>query len=148
MRVGKERVDVRKQELIRQYSGMGFNWQSVIRLDSFKDLMINDKYHRTHIRPYSGKMSIGYIDRVMDNLVKRRNIEIACAFLEQDDYLNNHLHIAWSCPIMLTRKQLARSMKTKEKYLRDTMPILDIKGALDYFSKRLYANGTYSNLYV
>ena len=83
----------------------------------------------------------------MDNLVKRRNINWGCAFLEQDDYLNNHLHIAWKSDYELTRKQLSRSLKTRERYIREIMPISDEKMALDYFTKRLYGRGTYNNLY-
>lgn len=147
MRVKQERIFERKKGLVKDYMDIGFNWQSVIRIKNFKDLLIDNKFHRTHIRPYNSKMTVGYIDRIMDNLVKRRNINWGCAFLEQDDYLNNHLHIAWKCDYELTRKQLSRSLKTRERYIREIMPISDEKMALEYFTKRLYGKGSYTNLY-
>lgn len=142
MIVGKHRVETRQKEMLNTYSEMGFNWHSVIRLNSFKE------YSDYYTQPYNAKMNIGYVDRVMDNLVKRRNIDVAVAFMEQDDHLNNHLHFAWRCPIELTRKQIANSMRTKEIYLRDIRQIEGLEGAISYFSKHIYKKGTYNNLYV
>jgi hypothetical protein len=60
-------------------------------------------------------MTIGYIERVMDNLAKRRDVDVVAAFLEQDNYFANHLHFAWRSPLDLTRDiRLAKSMRTKE----------------------------------
>ena len=147
MKVKIDRVKERKSNLIKDYSSMGFNWQSVMRVKNFKEFLIDDKYHRSYIRPYSSKMSFSYVDRVMDRLAKRRSIEYVIGFVEQDDYLNNHLHFAWSCPIELTREQLAKSMRTSLKYIRDVQPIQNEKEALNYFTKRLYGKGSYNNIY-
>ena len=147
MKVKQDRIIERKNNLIKDYSNMGFNWQSVMRVKNFKEFLIDDKYHRTYIRPYSSKMSFSYVDRVMDRLAKRKSIDYVIAFVEQDDYLNNHLHFAWSCPIELTREQLAKSMRTSLKYIRDIKPIQNETEALNYFTKRLYSNGSYNNIY-
>ena len=37
MNITQSRIDERKRGLIRDYSAMGFNYHSVIRLDTFKD---------------------------------------------------------------------------------------------------------------
>ena len=147
MKVKIDRIKERKDNLIKDYSSMGFNWQSVLRVKNFKEFLIDNKYHRTHLRPYNSKMSFSYVDRVMDRLAKRRSIEYVIGFVEQDDYLNNHLHFAWSCPIELTREQLAKSMRTSLKYIRDVRPIQNEEEALNYFTKRLYGKGSYNNIY-
>ena len=141
MNITQSRIDERKRGLIRDYSAMGFNYHSVIRLDTFKD------YSEAFTQPYNAKMSIGYIDRIMDNFVKRRTVDYAIAFLEQDDYLNNHLHFAWKCAIELNRSQISNSMKTKQRYIRNILPIENIEQAMSYFSKRLYSKGSYTNMY-
>ena len=148
MRVSNNRVLERKANLINDYSRMGFNWQCVIRIKNNQDLMIDKKYHRTYVRTYNSKMTIGYIERVMDNLAKRRDVDVVAAFLEQDNYFANHLHFAWRCPIELTRDQIAKTMRTRVSFLRDVMPIEGEKAALEYFTKRLYAKGSYNNLFV
>ena len=148
MRVSNKRVLERKANLINDYSRMGFNWQCVIRIKNNQDLMIDKKYHRTYVRTYNSKMTIGYIERVMDNLAKRRDVDVVAAFLEQDNYFANHLHFAWRCPIELTRDQIAKTMRTRVSFLRDVMPIEGEKAALEYFTKRLYAKGSYNNLFV
>ena len=51
MNVKIDRVNERKNNLIKDYSNMGFNWQSVMRVKNFKEFLIDDKYHRTYIRP-------------------------------------------------------------------------------------------------
>lgn len=142
MRVAEHRVKARQKEMLNDYTSMCFNWHSVLRLNSFKE------YSDHYTQPYNAKMNIGYVDKVMDNLAKRRNIDVVVAFMEQDDYLNNHLHFAWRCPIELTRRQVANSMRTKELYLRDIRPIENIQQAISYFSKHIYKKGTYNNLYV
>ena len=142
MNITKSRIDERKNGLIKEYTSLGFNYHSVIRLNSFRDY--NDHY----TRPYNAKMSIGYIDRIMDSFVKRKTVNYAIAFLEQDDYLNNHLHFAWKCPIELSRSQISNSMKTKQRYIRDVLPIDNLEQAISYFSKRLYSRGSYTNMYI
>ena len=148
MRVSNNRVLERKANLIKDYSKMGFNWQCVIRIKNNQDLMIDNKYHRTYVRTYNSKMTIGYIERVMDNLAKRRDVDVVAAFLEQDNYFANHLHFAWRSPLELTRNQLSKSMRTKERFIRDIQPINGEKAAIEYFTKRLYAKGSYNNLFV
>ena len=148
MRVSNNRVLERKANLINDYSRMGFNWQCVIRIKNRRDLMIDNEHHSTYVRTYNSKMTTGYIERVMDNLAKRRTIDVVAAFLEQDNYFANHLHFAWRCPIELTRDQIAKTMRTRVSFLRDVMPIEGEKAALEYFTKRLYAKGSYNNLFV
>ena len=148
MRVSNKRVLERKANLINDYSRMGFNWQCVIRIKNRRDLMIDNEHHSTYVRTYNSKMTIGYIERVMDNLAKRRDVDVVAAFLEQDNYFANHLHFAWRCPIELTRDQIAKTMRTRVSFLRDVMPIEGEKAALEYFTKRLYAKGSYNNLFV
>lgn len=80
MRVSNNRVLERKANLIKDYSRMGFNWQCVIRIKNNQDLMIDNKHHRTYVRTYNSKMTIGYIERVMDNLAKRRDVDVVAAF--------------------------------------------------------------------
>ena len=84
----------------------------------------------------------------MDNFVKRKTVDYAIAFPEQDDYLNNHLHFAWKCAIELNRSQISNSMKTKQRYIRNILPIENIEQAMSYFSKRLYSKGSYTNMYM
>ena len=148
MRVSNNRVLERKASLIKDYSRMGFNWQCVIRIKNRRDLMIDNEHHSTYVRTYNSKMTTGYIERVMDNLAKRRTIDVVAAFLEQDNYFANHLHFAWRCPIELTREMIAKSMRTRVSFLRDVMPIEGEKAAIEYFTKRLYAKGSYNNLFV
>jgi hypothetical protein len=69
------------------------------------------------------------------------------AFVEQDDYHNNHLHFTWSSPIELTREQVANSMRTNIKYIRDVKPIINVEDAIGYFTKRLGKSGSYHNIY-
>ena len=120
---------------------MGFSWHCIMRLKSFKN-------HLSYItQPYNSKMSISCVNRVLDRVAKRRSIDYVIAFDEQDYQLNNHLHFAWSCPIELTREQLAKSMITSLKYIRDVQPMQNEKEALNYFTKRLYSSGSYNNIY-
>ena len=127
--------------LIKNYSNMGFNWHSVIRLKRWED----SPEHITKV--YNQKMSRNYIDRIMDSLVKRRSIDIAVAFLEQDDYHNNHLHFAWKCWEGLSRIKIANQMKTSRHHIRDIKPIDNIENAIGYFTKRVESAGSYNNIY-
>ena len=135
-------IQTRNRDLIDGYSKMGFNWHSVLRFQQDpKD--ISD--HQTKV--YNQKIGSRYVDRVMDNLVKRKVIDYALAFVEQDDYHNNHLHFAWSSPVPLTREQVANSMRTNIKYIRDVKPIINVEDAIGYFTKRLGKTGSYHNIY-
>ena len=96
---------------------------------------------------YKQKIGSRYVDRVMDNLVKCEAIKYAMAFVEQDDYHNNHMHFTWTCQAEVTRKQLANLMKTRAWYIRDVQPITDVKDAIGYFTKRLGKTGSYHNIY-
>ena len=62
---------------------MNFNWHSIVRLKTSYE----NEPNRTKV--YKQKMSIKYIDKIMDRLVNRKSIECAVAFLEQDD-LHKH----------------------------------------------------------
>lgn len=135
-------IQTRNRDLIDGYSKMGFNWHSVLRFQQDpKD--ISD--YQTKV--YNQKIGSRYVDRVMDNLVKRKVIDYAMAFIEQDDYHNNHLHFTWSSPIELTREQVANSMRTNIKYIRDVKPIINVEEAIGYFTKRLGHTGSYHNIY-
>ena len=141
-------IETRSRDLIKGYSKMGFNWHSVLRFQQDpKDIIksYDDNTYQTKV--YNQKIGSKYVDRVMDNLVKRKVIEYAMAFVEQDDYLNNHLHFTWSSPIELTREQVANSMRTNIKYIRDVKPITDVNEAVGYFTKRLGKTGSYHNIY-
>jgi len=141
MNVKIDRVNERKNNLIKDYSQMGFNWHCIMRLRSFKN-------YSSYIRqPYNSKMSFSYVDRVMDRLAKRYNIKYVAGFVEQDDYLANHLHFTWSSPDELTREKLARTMRINRRYLRDIFPLTDQEQTLSYFTKRLYSSGSYNNIY-
>ena len=135
-------IETRNRDLIKGYSSMGFNWHSVLRFQQDpKD--ISD--YQTKV--YNQKIGSRYVDRVMDNLVKCEAIKYAMAFVEQDDYHNNHLHFTWTCPTEVTRKQLSNLMKTRAWYIRDVQPITDVKDAIGYFTKRLGKSGSYHNIY-
>ena len=135
-------IQTRNTDLIKGYSKMGFNWHSVLRFQQDpKD--ISD--YQTKV--YKQKIGSRYVDRVMDNLVKCEAIEYAMAFVEQDDYHNNHMHFTWNCPAEVARKQLANLMKTRAWYIRDVQPITDVKDAVGYFTKRLGKTGSYHNIY-
>ncbi len=141
-------IQTRNRDLIDGYSKMGFNWHSVLRFqqdskDVFKSY--DDDTYQTKV--YNQKIGSRYVDRVMDNLVKRKVIDFAMAFVEQDDYHNNHLHFTWSSPIELTREQVANSMRTNIKYIRDVKPIINVEEAIGYFTKRLGHTGSYHNIY-
>ena len=128
-------------KLIEEYSKYDFNYQSVIRLN-------NNTYQDNYTKVYNNKMSNSYVDKVMDNLVNRKLITQAIAFIEYDDNLNNHLHFAWHCPIELTRKQLSNTMRTNIKYIRNIEPINGVEAALRYFTKRIEATNSYQNMYA
>ena len=128
-------------KLIEEYSKYDFNYQSVIRLN-------NNKYQDNYTKVYNNKMSNSYVDKVMDNLVNRKLITQAIAFIEYDDNLNNHLHFAWHCPIELTRKQLANTMRTNIKHIRNIVPIDGVEAAIRYFTKRTEATNSYQNMYA
>ena len=135
-------IQTRNTDLIKGYSKMGFNWHSVLRFQQDpKD--ISD--YQTKV--YKQKIGSRYVDRVMDNLVKCEAIEYAMAFVEQDDYHNNHMHFTWTCQAEVTRKQIANLMKTRAWYIRDVQPITDVKDAVGYFTKRLGKTGSYHNIY-
>ena len=140
-------IQTRSTELIKGYSKMGFNWHSVLRFQQEKDTgySYDDNSYQTKV--YKQKIGSRYVDRVMDNLVKCEAIEYAMAFVEQDDYHNNHLHFTWSSPIELTREQVANSMRTNIKYIRDVKPIINVGDAVGYFTKRLGKTGSYHNIY-
>ena len=85
-------VQNRQTDLISHYSKMGFNWHSVIRFKQEPFEYETDvNLHTTKV--FSQKIGQYYVDRVMDNLVRRKSISSALAFVEQDDYHNNHLHL-------------------------------------------------------
>jgi hypothetical protein len=141
-KVWTPKVDFR-QRRIQEYSKMDFNYQSVIR---YKQDLLNENTHTTKV--YNQKLSHSYVDKLMDKLVTRKSIDTAIAFIEQDDYHNNHLHFAWSCTVPLTREQISNTMRIREKYVRDVKPILDVNDAISYFTKRIEARGSYHNLYI
>jgi hypothetical protein len=43
MRVKEGRLLERKKGIVKDYMDIGFNWQSVIRIKNFKDLLIDNK---------------------------------------------------------------------------------------------------------
>ena len=140
-------VQNRQTDLISHYSKMGFNWHSVIRFKQEPFEYETDvNLHTTKV--FSQKIGQDYVDRVMDNLVRRKSISSALAFVEQDDYHNNHLHFTWDCPIELTRKQISNTMRTNIMYIRDIEPINNVEEAIRYFTKRLGKTGSYHNIYV
>jgi hypothetical protein len=141
-KVWTPKLDLR-QRRIQEYSKMNFNYQSVIR---YKQDSLNENTHTT--KAYNQKLSQNYVDRLMDNLVSRKSIDTAIAFIEQDDYHNNHLHFAWSCSTQLTRGQISNSMRIREKYIRDIKPIEDVNDAISYFTKRIGERGSYHNIYI
>ena len=122
-------------KLIQEYSKYDFNYQSVIRLN-------NNKHQDNYTKVYNNKMSNSYVDKVMDNLVKRKSITGAIAFIEYDDNLNNHLHFAWYSSKELTRKQLANTMRTNIQYIRNIQPIDGIEDAIRYYTKRTEATNS------
>ena len=139
-------VQNRQTDLISHYSKMGFNWHSVIRFKQEPFEYETDiNLHTTKV--FSQKIGQDYVDRVMDNLVNRKSIISALAFVEQDDYHNNHLHFTWDCPIELTRKQISNTMRTNIMYIRDIEPINNVEEAIRYFTKRLGKTGSYHNIY-
>ena len=141
-----ELIKDRQLEMVNQYSLMGFNWHSVLRFKQKPFEYETDvNLHTTKV--FSQKIGQYYVDRVMDNLVNRKSISSALAFIEQDDYHNNHLHFTWACPIELTRQQVSNSMRTNVDYIRDIKPILNVEDAIAYFTKRLGRNGSYHNIY-
>mgnify|MGYP003667155892 FL=1 len=127
-------------KLIQDYKKYDFNYQSVLR--------INNNYQDNFTNVYNNKMSPNYVDGIMDRLVNRKSITQAIAFIECDDNLNNHLHFAWHCPIELTRKQLANTMRTNIKYIRNIEPINGVEAAIRYFTKRTEATNSYQNMYA
>jgi LmbE family N-acetylglucosaminyl deacetylase len=141
-------IPTRRTELINAYSSMGFNWHSVLRFQQdSKDVIKSYDDGTYQTKAYNQKIGSRYVDRVMDNLVKRKIIGFAMAFVEQDDYHNNHLHFTWSSPLELTREQVANSMRTNIKYIRDVKPIINVEDAVGYFTKRLGMKGSYHNIY-
>ena len=140
-------VETRNRDLIKGYSKMGFNWHSVLRFQQEKDIgySYDDNSYQTKV--YMQKIGSRYVDRVMDNLVKCEAIDYAMAFVEQDDYHNNHMHFTWTCQGEVTRKQLANLMKTRAWYIRDVQPIINVEDAVGYFTKRLGKTGSYHNIY-
>ena len=143
-----ELVKDRQSEIVYQYSKMGFNFHSLLRLKpeqkDFKGFVLDE--HTT--KAYNNKMGQNYVDRIMDKFTNRKSIECAFAFIERDDFLNNHLHFAWKTPIELTREIIANQMRTKIQYLRDVQKIEGIEDAIRYFSKKLSCGGSYHNIYV
>ena len=140
-------VEDKQYGLIKNYSNMGFNWHSVMRLKAKQKELNGYVLDEYSTKAFRNKLGQNYIDKIMDKLVKRKSIDIAIAFIEQDDYLNNHLHFAWKTPIELTREMLAKQMRTNVRYLRDIRPIEGIEDAIGYFTKRIDRTGSYHNLY-
>ena len=133
-------------KLIQEYSKYDFNYQSVIRLN-------NNTYQDNYTKVYNNnnnnnKMSNSYVDKVMDNLVRRKSITGAIAFIEYDDNLNNHLHFAWYSSKELTRKQLANTMRTNIQYIRNIQPIDGVEDAIRYYTKRTEATNSFHNIYA
>ena len=108
----------------------------------------NNTYQDNYTKVYNNKMSNSYVDKVMDNLVRRKSITGAIAFIEYDDNLNNHLHFAWYCPVELTRKQLANTMRTNIQYIRNIQPIDGVEDAIRYYTKRTEATNSFHNIYA
>ena len=135
-------LEERRKSMVREYSRMGFNWHSVLRIKNRND------YTPYSTKVYNNKMSSKFVDKVMDRIAIKNEVDLAVAFVEQDDYLNNHLHFAWKSPVEFTLSQLAKSMKTPEW---NFLPILPIHGelkAIEYFTKRVGKTGFYSNIYA
>tara|TARA_R110001632_G_scaffold130218_1_gene244332 strand:- start:102 stop:575 length:474 start_codon:yes stop_codon:yes gene_type:complete len=132
----------KQSKLVKEYSKFDFNYQSVIRMNN------NSKYQEYHTKVYNNKIGSNYVDILMDRLVKRKSVTGAIAFLEQDDFHNNHLHFAWHCPQELTRKQLASTMRTNIKFIRNVQQIDGIEDAIRYFTKRTEASNSFQNIYA
>ena len=128
-------------KLIQEYSKYDFNYQSVIRLN-------NNKYQDNYTKVYNNKMSNSYVDKVMDNLVRRKSITGAIAFIEYDDNLNNHLHFAWYCPVELTREQLSSTMRINIKHIINVEPIDGVEAAIGYYTKRTETTNSFHNIYA
>ena len=138
-----EPIQDRRFDLIQQYSKEGFNWQSVLRLNFYRNFSED-----THItKAYNNQIAFSWVDKIMDNLAKRKSVEHCIGFVEQDDYLNNHLHFAWSSTFSLSRQQIAKQMNVKTTHIRDVIPIESSIDAISYFTKRLNNNGSYHNFY-
>ena len=135
-------LEERRKTMVREYSRMGFNWQSVLRLKN------NQNYNEYQTIVYNNKMSSDFVDRIMDKLVKRKAVDVAVAFIEQDNYHNNHLHFAWRSTVVCTRQQVANAIKTNLYNLRDVLPIQGELKAIEYFTKRVGKTGFYSNIYA
>ena len=141
-KVWTPKLDLR-QRRIQEFSNMNFNYQSVIR---YKQDALTEGVHTTRV--YNQKLSQNYVDKLMDKLVTRKSIDTAIAFIEQDDYHNNHLHFAWHCSVPLTREQISNTMRIREKYIRDVKPIENVNDAISYFTKRIGVQGSYHNIYI
>jgi len=140
-KVWKPKED-KQWKLIQEYSKYDFNYQSVIRIKN------NSDYQEHYTKVYNNKISSNYVDSLMDRLVKRKSITGVIAFIEQDDYHNNHLHFAWYCPVELTREQLSSTMRINIKHIINVEPIDGVEAAIGYYTKRTETTNSFHNIYA
>ena len=128
---------VNRREYGKALSTYGFNYHNVIR------------YRRD-----SGidRVSKRQVDWYMNNLLKRKDVSMVWACIEDDIDLHtgkkwgtNHVHFAYAGNKSLSLWQLSKSMGINREFLRDTQPV--VRG-MGYFTKHMGKDLLYHNLYA
>ena len=109
----------------------GFNYNNIIRLDY--------------------KVSYKKVDYLMNNLMRRPDIDMIFACIEPDickitgniDRHSNHIHFAVKGK-ELSRGVLANSMRVNRMFLRENRSVT----GTDYFTKHIGKSLSYHNIYV
>ena len=123
-------VDYNK-EYASGLSGLGFNYNNIIRMDN--------------------KVSFKKVDYLMNNLIRRPDIDMIFACIEPDickitgsiDRHSNHIHFAVKGK-ELSRGVLANSMRVNRMFLRENKSVT----GMAYFTKHIGKSLSYHNLYV
>lgn len=130
---------IQRKEYGNALSKMGFNYHNIIRYRSYEPNGIDKIYPKS-------------LDRYMNNLLKRKDVSMVWACIEDDiDLLTgkkwgtNHVHFAYAGNKSLSLWQLSKSMGINREFLRNTQPVV---GGMGYFTKHMGKDLLYHNLYV
>lgn len=99
----------------------------------------------TVIRTYY-KLKPHVMEKKLQKLAARKNVDRIFASLEPDHEKLNHLHLALAGR-NITKRQISNSMRVEEKHILNIEKIRDKKQCLQYVSKHLIREQRYIDAY-
>ena len=99
----------------------------------------------TVIRTYY-KIKPHVVERKLQKLAERKNVDRIFASLEPDHEKLNHIHLALAGR-NITKRQISKSMEVEEKHILNIEKIRNKKQCLKYVSKHLIREQRYIDAY-